>query len=91
MKSILQNYNECWVCGNPHTEEHHVFFGNPGRALSTKYGLTVRLCAAHHRNSKVGVHFNKALDNELKQWGQEVFENQYSHEEFMRVFGKNYL
>ena len=41
--------------------------------------------------SDQGIHFNKALDREVKQIAQREFEDTYSREEFMRIFGKNYL
>ena len=34
---------------------------------------------------------NPALDRMLKRVCQERFEEIYSHEEFMRIFGKSYL
>lgn len=40
-----------------YTEEHHIF-GGANRKLSTKYGLTVRLCIYHHREGKEAVHNN---------------------------------
>ena len=41
---------------------------------------------------KTGVHGgNKELDAELKQEAQELFEEKYSHELFMKVFQKNYI
>lgn len=90
MKSILQKEKMCWVCGSPHVVEHHVFFGGK-RELSDKYGLTVYLCGKHHNASNEGVHFNKTLDNILKKFAQTKFEEVYSHEEFMKIFRKNYL
>jgi hypothetical protein len=38
-----------------------------------------------------GVHFNKPLDTQLKQIAQREFEDTYGHDEFIRIFGKNYL
>jgi len=37
-----------------------------------------------------GVHHNKELDIRIKQLAQIEFEKNFSFEEFMRVFGKNY-
>jgi hypothetical protein len=34
---------------------------------------------------------NKELDYQLKKDAQRAFEEKYSHEEFMRIFKKNYL
>lgn len=92
MKSILQTIDACWVCGtrqNLHT--HEVFYGTANRKKSIKYSLQVKLCGRHHNLSSEGVHFNKALDTQLKMFAQKKFEEKYSHEKFMEVFKKNYL
>lgn len=104
MKSILQEQNgECYICAmqgkhrkHEYLEEHHVF-GGPNRKWSEKFGLKVYLCRHHHTGdmfgSKDAVH-SKGMndwDLKLKQIAQVAFEVDHSHEEFMRVFGKNYL
>lgn len=82
----------CYVC---HTtiglHKHHIFYGRGRRALSEKYGLYCKLCAAHHNMSDAGVHFNPELNLELKKLAQLDFESRYSHEEFMAIFGTNVL
>ena len=91
MKSIIQNEKFCYVCGTTYQlEEHHIFFGTANRKQSELHGLKVWLCAEHHRGDS-GVHFNKALDTELKQMAQAEFEKTYTREEFIREFGKSYL
>lgn len=91
MDSIIQNYKECFMChrtGDLHC--HHVF-GGPNRKWSEKYGLKIWLCPEHHNMSDAGVHFNKALDLQIKQIAQREFEDTYTREDFMRIFGRNYL
>lgn len=91
MESIIDNEKRCLVCGNPQIEIHHVFFGSANRKNADKYGLTVPICVEHHRG-KNGVHQNRQLDLGMKKLGQTVFENKIgSREEFMAIFGKNYL
>ncbi len=90
MKSILQNNKECWVCGNPNVEDHHIFFGTSNRKWSEKYGLKVWLCPIHHRGD-YGVHHNKQADQVLKESAQKKFEETHTREEFMAIFGRNYL
>lgn len=86
----------CWECEcTPQQrclEEHHVFNG-PNRRNSEKYGLKVYLCYVCHRDNKLGVHgCNTELRERLQQAGQQAFENKIgSREEFMKIFGKNYL
>lgn len=69
----------------------HVYFGMANRKWSEKYGLTVWLCGRHHNLSNEGVHFDRELDLHIKQVGQRAFEKNHTREEFLRVFGKNYL
>ena len=91
MDSIIQKYKECFMChrtGNLHS--HHIFEG-PNRKWSEKYGLKIWLCPEHHNMSDAGVHYNKALDLQIKQIAQREFEDTYTREDFMRIFGRNYL
>ena len=74
MKSILSNERECYVCGTPLNLHRHHIWGGGRRKLSEKHGCWVYLCAKHHNMSDKGVHFNKALDTELKQDCQEMWE-----------------
>lgn len=92
MKSIIQDKKECIVCGSWNVEDHHIFFGQAKRKLSEEHGLKVWLCPSHHRGT-IGVHGRDGhkLDMELKQLGQKAFEWKHSREEFMKVFGRNYL
>ena len=91
MNSIVQENKECFVC---HTttglNDHHIFFG-ANRKWSEKYGLKVWLCGRDHNLSNEGVHFNRKLDLYIKRIGQKAFEEKYSREKFMQIFGKNYL
>ncbi len=91
MESILQNKEDgCLLCGNPYVEEHHVVYGTANRKLSTRYGLLVYLCAEHHRGAH-GVHHNAALDLRLKQMAQSRFQEVYPDEDWLKVFGRNYI
>lgn len=91
MKSIMQNKPQCWVCGSPKVELHHVFYGTGLRKLSDEYGCTVYLCPVHHRESPLGIHFDRDLDGLVKKLTQRKFEEAHGHDEFIRVFGRNYL
>lgn len=95
MKSIMNTCKgTCYVCGRVgYTHEHHVFYGIANRRLSEKYGLKVDLCFMHHEGTPMGVHGgNQELNQRLKQEAQRAFENQHgSRDEFMKIFGKNYL
>ena len=91
MKSILQNEKRCYICGRPDGLHDHHIFGAANRKWSEKYGLKVWLCAPHHNMSDAGVHFNKALDIQLKQIAQRAYEAERGHDDFMKIFGKSYL
>lgn len=43
--------------------------------------------------SNNGVHYNKKLDNYIKKWAQKKAMSHYGWniDEFIRIFGKNYL
>lgn len=82
----------CVVCGSTYNiHKHHVFHGTANRKLSEKYGLVIDLCIHHHLDHKDGIHFNRELDLRYKKEAQEKFESEYGRDEFMKVFGRNYL
>ena len=90
--TILQDKEECFVSGETFgLVRHEVFYGTANRKLSKKYGLWVWLTPYWHNMSNDGVHFNKRLDLQLKQYAQSKFEETHSREEFMKIFGRNYL
>lgn len=92
MKSIIQTEKRCFKSGNTTgLEKHHIFFGTANRRLSDKYGLTIWLTAYWHRDTRSGVHANRGFDLELKRIGQKAFEQTKTREEFIQIFGRNYL
>ena len=88
---MRQTKGNCIICGNPYTEEHHVFFGK-NRKVSDRNGFTVWLCPEHHRGP-YGVHgkYGHELDIRLKQEAQRAFEQEHTREEFLQLIGRNYL
>ena len=93
MKSILQSNKECLICGTERNlHEHHIFFGNPNRKNSEKYGLKVWLCMNHHTGGNNSPHRNREIDLSLKTLAQEAFEEKIgTREEFIEIFGKSWL
>lgn len=92
MKSLLSQKKECYICGLPTVHKHHIFYGSANRRISEEQGCWVYLCPAHHNMSNRSVHFDKSLDNWLKETCQLAWESEIgSREEFMRLFGKNYV
>lgn len=92
MQSIIQENKECFFCkATQNLECHHIFGGTSNRKNSEKYGLKVWLCNKHHTGSNDSVHHNKKMADTLKQIGQEAFEKNGTRQEFMKIFGRNYL
>ena len=94
-KSIIQRGEpRCFFCGRmTGLERHHVLggFSSKNRDNSEKYGLWVWCCDFCHRDPKEGVQYNRAKGDSLKRLAQIAFEAKYSHEDWMKVFGKSYL
>lgn len=83
----LHEAERCLECDGIATDTHHLIFGT-NRENSEKYGLTVRLCRECHRR----LHEDPGpMAKRYRKIGQAVFEREYGHEEFMRIFGRNYL
>jgi len=90
-KSIVQTNKECYLCGRKTClERHHIMAGVANRKISEKYGIWLYLCADCHRGTE-GAQYDKSLNLKIKQIGQQAFEQLYSHEKWMELFGKNYL
>lgn len=74
-----------------YTDTISVFYGNSNRKQSEKYGCWVWLCGKHHNLSDFGIHFDKELDLKVKKLAQSKFEENHSRQEFMQIFGKNWI
>lgn len=86
--SIIQNdMSYCIECGAPGTDTHHCVFGS-NRMNADRFRLTVRLCRACHRRLHDK---DEALAMKYRKMAQKAFEESYSHEEWMKIFGRNYL
>lgn len=93
-RSVMQIEKKCYLCGNTvNLDEHHIFGGNQNRKNAEKYGLKVWLCGSFttnqcHRRAHEGGQIMDFLHRE----GQKRFEEIHgSREEFMGIFGRNYL
>ena len=82
---------KCYLCGRTTPTEKHHIFGGANRRWSENYGLYVYLCHFCHNEPPIGVHFNKTVRERLQATAQRAFEDEYSHEEFIEIFGRNYL
>lgn len=87
MRSIMPfDVNTCIECGGKGEHTHHCIFGY-NRRNSEKYGLKVRLCSACHYRLH---NQDEGLAMKYRKLGQIYFEKTHTHEEYMRIFGKNY-
>lgn len=88
---------KCFICGRngrgDRLERHHIF-GGARRPLSEKYGLVVYLCGERcHRLGEYSAHQNAEIADYLHKYGQKkaMTENNWTVEQFVKVFSKNYL
>jgi hypothetical protein len=72
-------------------EEHHVIYGRANRKLSEKYGLMIDLCRRHHREGAKAVHITKAIRRTTEAIAQKKFAEVFPDEDYVKIFGKNYL
>lgn len=96
-KSIIQSEREyCFLCARNGInndyglQKHHIFDG-ANRKHSEETGLYVALCIPHHTDGKEAVHNNRENSLTLMRLAQEAYEEEHTREEFMQIFGKNYL
>ena len=88
MNSIIpgDDPDHCFLCGRWNPEHvHHCLHGSRRKAAD-KYGLTVHICTTCHME----LHDHGDHDRDLEETAQEAFEKRYGHDEWMRIFGKNY-
>lgn len=92
-KSIISNDQRCVFCQTTKgLHRHHIFFGRGRRELSEKYGCWAYVCGAHHNLTNMSVHMNKVMDLSLKELCQAEWEKTFgSREDFIKIFGRNYL
>ncbi len=92
MKTIIggDRVDRCYICGRTgHMEVHHMMHG-ANRRNADRYGLTVHLCRDCHTAGTHAVHRDRTVDLYLIRLAQETFEKKWGHDEWMRVFGRNY-
>lgn len=92
-KSLLSNERVCYRCGTTlNLQKHHIYNGGL-RKLADAYGCWVWLCMDCHVGSR-GVHTThggRVYWDSLKAECQRKFEEEYTHEEFMKLFRRNNL
>ena len=92
--SIMQADRQCYVTGSTvNLVRHEIYYGRGRREASKRWGCWVWLRPDWHNTSNYGVPMwgGRDLDRRLKQACQRRFEELYSHEAFVRTFGRSYL
>ena len=89
--SIMQTEKCCYISGSTVNLERHHIFESANRRNSAKYGLWVYLRHDLHNEPPYGAHHNAQTAYRLKQDAQRKFEETHGRDEFMKIFGRNYL
>ena len=83
---ITKDLEHCYLCGNKKQELHELVEGK-NRQASMKYGLVIPICRKCHTK----VTNDKTLQDKLHKVGQKAFKKHYKTENFIQIFGENYL
>lgn len=87
--SIFTNkMNTCYICGGFKNDLHELI-GGSRRIVSMKEGLVIPVCRICHFNIENSEELKEMLKKEAEKKWLEV--NEATIEEFIEIFGKNYL
>ena len=86
---FTSDLEHCIICGKKKDNLHEVFYGK-NRQNSIKYNCILPLCLDHH-TGKNGIHSNKKMDLYYKQLCQKKLEENCNRDDFIKLFGRNYL
>lgn len=91
-KSIVQSDKVCYITGDEYNLHKHHVFGGSNRRKSERLGLWIYLRADWHNMEKYGIHNDAKLNREIKAKVQKIAMEHYdwTTEDFIREFGKNY-
>lgn len=84
---LADDLEHCYICSMNKRDDLHEVFEGANRKTSMKYGTVIPICRK--------CHWQWDLDNELKKQIQKEakqrFNETYSSDKFLEVFGKNYI
>lgn len=83
---ITKDLEHCYLCKNNKDDLHELVEGK-NRQVSMKYGLVIPICRKCHEI----VTNDKTLQDKLHKVAQKEFKKHYKTENFVQVFGQNYL
>lgn len=90
-ESVWDTENEegrCFYCfRRTETARHEVYFGTADRKTSKATGCWVYVCPECHNK----IHGNGKADKALKNFTEKVFIQRHSYDEFITLFGRDYL
>lgn len=83
----------CEICGSTQNIERHHVFNGAYRKKSERYNAVADLCHSCHNEPPNGVHHNAQNMKALKAKYQKriMQEYQLTTEQFIHIFGKNYI
>lgn len=86
--SILQEEDgKCFICRKKLKLDKHEAFGGSNRQKSMQWGLVYYLC----RNCHSKADLDKNTRTYLHNFARAKFIKEYSEEQFLKEFGKNYI
>lgn len=84
---FYEDLSVCMYCGSTYQMTIHEIFEGRNRQNSMRYGFTLPLCLECHRK----LQDNKEFQDRWKQKAQRHFEEHIgTHDDFMRIFRRNY-
>ncbi len=93
--SIMQhNTKMCYCCGRRDRKlDRHEPFGGAYRDKSKAMGLWIMLCHDECHEGRYGAHGDPEVNRKYRQEAQRAAMSEYgmSTEQFIRMFGKNYI
>lgn len=86
--SILQEEDgKCFICRKKLKLDKHEAFGGSNRQKSMQWGMIYYLCREDHSKADLDKNTRTYLHN----FARAKFIKEYSEEQFLKEFGKNYL
>ncbi len=83
---ITNDLDRCYICKGKKNDLHEIF-GGSNRQASMKYGLVIPVCRKCHDM----IPKSETLTENLHEVGRKAFKKHYKEENFMKIFGKNYI
>ena len=83
---ITKDLEHCYLCKHK-KEDLHELVGGKNRQVSMQYGLVIPVCRKCHEM----IENDETLKENWHKVAQKEFKNYYKSENFVRIFGKNYL